>query len=228
MPRITLNGWYEYDNNILNGISVPESVNITVTTAQGDVTKTIAGIDKENLVNLIRYKLGDLYTYIQEPVALQVMVHKWFITRYRDYERVLQSLYSEYNPLDNVFEYERFDKVDNFKDENTRTGKSTQTNTGGSSTENQTSAYDSGTYQPDSKQLFNYTGNGIKSETEFDQLKDTMQRTSLDQHDVHYRHGNIGVTSSQQMITQELELRKKSLYDEIIKEFEENFIVRVY
>lgn len=228
MPRITLFGWYNYDKNILDGISVPEQVTITVTTSQGDVLKTIPGIDKENLVNMMLYQLGDLYTYLQEPVGLQVMIHKWFITRYRDYERILQSLYSEYNPLDNVFEYERFDKVDNYKDENTRTGESSLTNTGGSTTTNSVSAYDSSSYQPESQQEFSYNGNGMKATTNFNNLKDTMQRTSIDQHDIHYRHGNVGVTSSQQMITQELDLRMKSLYDLIIKEFEKMFIVRVY
>lgn len=228
MPRITLNGWYNYDETILTGISVPETVQIVTTDADGDHIKTVEGINKNSLIKLIISHLGDLYTYYQEPTHLKDLIWTWFSTRYRDYERLLQSYYSEYNPLDNVFEYSKETHKDDYTDTNTRTGSTTNTNTGGSTTQNDVSAYDSSTYQPESKQHFEYDANGMKSRTDFNDLKDIMKRTTQDKSDLHFRHGNVGVTSSQQMITQELELRRNNLYNYIIEEFAKEFIVRIY
>lgn len=228
MPRCTLYGWYQYDETILNGIRVPENVQITTTDKDGDHVKTIEGINKNDLITLMIMKMGDLYTYYQEPNHLKDMIWTFFRTRYRDYERILQSYFSEYNPLDNVFEYASDTKKDNFKDTTTRTGNTETTNTGGSTTENKTSAYDSTAYSPESQQTFNYNSGGMKTKTDFNNVKDVMERTTVDQSEVHFRHGNVGVTSSQQMINQELELRRNNLYNYIIEEFAKEFIVRVY
>lgn len=46
--------------------------------------------------------------------------------------------------------------------------------------------------------------------------------------DDRHTHGNIGVTKTQDMILSELELRKKSIIDIIVAEFEDKFLVQVY
>lgn len=43
-----------------------------------------------------------------------------------------------------------------------------------------------------------------------------------------YTHGNIGIRSSQELITQELELRKYDVYLDIAARFEHEFLVQVY
>lgn len=73
--------------------------------------------------------------------------------------------------------------------------------------------------------------------TRTDNLHDTVTRsdgsTRTDNLTEHYeyqknRHGNIGVTSSQQMITQELELRSASYYESVMKDIDSVLCLSVY
>lgn len=65
----------------------------------------------------------------------------------------------------------------------------------------------------------NETKNGLTSDTRLDDLRDD-----------HYlrAYGNIGVTTTQQMIQQELELRLMNLYDMIADQFLTEFCILVY
>lgn len=132
------------------------------------------------------------------------------------------------------------------------------TRTGDDTTERTVSAFDSGTYQPAEKTVETFgsvkdskdiTGSyddktdygkvdtmayGRKDETEYGR-KDTttFNSTMTDRHTgtENYTsriHGNIGIVSSQQMITSELELRKFDIYEEIARRFEHEFLVQVY
>ena len=138
----------------------------------------------------------------------------------------------------------------NYNESSTRTGDDT--------TERTVSAFDSGTYQPAEKTVETFgsvkdskdiTGSyddstdygkvdtmdyGRKDETTYGRKDETTFNSTLtDRHtgDEKYTshvHGNIGVTTSQQMITSELELRKFDIYEEIAARFEHEFLVQVY
>lgn len=56
---------------------------------------------------------------------------------------------------------------------------------------------------------------------------DTNTHTGEEKYTAHL-HGNIGVTTSQQMIESELQLRRFDIYAEIAQRFEHEFIVQVY
>ncbi len=132
------------------------------------------------------------------------------------------------------------------------------TRTGDDTTERTVSAFDSGTYQPAEKTVETFgsvkdskdiTGSyddktdygkvdtmayGRKDETEYGRKDTTTFNSTLtdrhtgDEKYTSYIHGNIGVTTSQQMITSELELRKFDIYEEIAGRFEHEFLVQVY
>ena len=65
----------------------------------------------------------------------------------------------------------------------------------------------------------------LDSENRTDQAADT--HTGTIQHTSRI-HGNIGVTTAQQMIEAELELRKMDIYNLIVKEFIKMFCLGVY
>lgn len=96
-----------------------------------------------------------------------------------------------------------YNPIENY--DRNRTLSTTDTETG--STESKVSAFDSATYQPAGK-------------AEIADSK-THTETSRD-------HGNVGVTTSQQMINEELELRKIEMYRVIASEYEDEFLIRVY
>lgn len=67
---------------------------------------------------------------------------------------------------------------------------------------------------------------GRKDETTFNSTM-TDRHTGFEKYTSRV-HGNIGVTTSQQMIQSELELRKFDIYEEIAGRFEHEFLVQVY
>lgn len=95
---------------------------------------------------------------------------------------------------------------------NEQTYNSTVTNTG-SGSDTQTQAFDS---------TVTNTGSGSdKTETEYGKQRTETENTRI--------HGNIGVTTSQQMIESEMSLRAKyDIYKIIAKEFEREFLVQIY
>jgi len=138
----------------------------------------------------------------------------------------------------------------NYNESSTRTGDDT--------TERTVSAFDSGTYQPADKTVETFgsvkdskdiTGSyddstdygkvdtmdyGRKDETTYGRKDETtFNSTMTGRHTgtekyISRIHGNIGVTTSQQMIQSELELRKFDIYEEIAARFEHEFLVQVY
>lgn len=65
------------------------------------------------------------------------------------------------------------------------------------------------------------------SDAETRNLTDARSRSLTDSKTLH-AYGNIGVTTSQQMITSELELRKLDVYHIIVREFARRFCLGVY
>ena len=69
------------------------------------------------------------------------------------------------------------------------------------------------------------TVNGYNGDAEHDRQNINTKRSN------NYRghlYGNIGVTTSAQMIANELEIRKQDLISIIVREFKENFCIMVY
>ena len=97
-------------------------------------------------------------------------------------------------------------------DEKTQTYDSTITNTGRDSDE-KTQTYDS---------TVTNTGSGSdKTQTDYGKQRKETENTRV--------HGNIGVTTSQQMIESEMSLRAKyDIYKIISREFEREFLVQIY
>lgn len=137
---------------------------------------------------------------------------------------------------------------------NQESGKDSTSNNGGSTdninrteiTENTISADNSSTYQPDNKstKTTNETDTNIHNDdtvvnygkkltnTHTDTTKreeDELTKNVGDSHHVGHLHGNIGVTTNQQMIEQELELlRHFDIYKFIADEFEKENMLMIY
>lgn len=214
MARITLWGFYQYDKTLFDGIVLPN------------------GIDKDNLVSDIMRNSGDLYPYHQIPEYLKRNINFWFARRFFDFERMYEALRTDYSPIENYDRKENItrDYENSGSDKaSTTLGSSTKsTNVGSNDNENKVSAYNESDYTNREKDTQNYnsivtnTGSG----TDTTQTEYGLKRKEVE--DVHV-HGNIGVTTSQQMIESEISLRAKyDIYKIISKEFEREFLVQIY
>ena len=107
---------------------------------------------------------------------------------------------------------------------------------GGGSNEKGVSAYnedgytnrekDTETHNSSNTQTYNSTVTNTGSGTDTTQTEHGLKRKEVEDIRV---HGNIGVTTSQQMIESEMSLRAKyDIYKIISREFEREFLVQVY
>lgn len=86
MARLTLNGMYEYDPSIFDGMILP------------------ADYDKPALLFEILQRSGQLYPYHQQPLILKEGIRLWFARNYLNFDRTMAALTAEYNPIENVYE----------------------------------------------------------------------------------------------------------------------------
>lgn len=225
MPRLTLWGMYQYDNTLLETFTLPD------------------GMDTILMRSLILERSGDLYPYYQVPDQLKTNINNWFTRKSPNIARMYAALTAEYNPIENYDRYEEWTDTPDLTHETQESGQDKQSATAGQGSVTQNSgtdtitdtvsAYNSSTYQPDSKAQTEHglkqtvTRNGTDTGTTEYGKKTTETNTGNTKHDGHL-HGNIGVTTNQQMIEAELELRKYDLYETIAGWFEDEFIVQIY
>ena len=227
MARLTLNGMYQYDPTLFDGMILPEDY------------------DRDALLSEIMKRCGQLYPYHQVPPILKADIRLWFSRNYLNFDRIMEALTAEYNPIENYDRHELSTKTPDLTDKSTLSGKDssdrdydhmkeTVTYKGDDTRETQVSAFDSSTYQPSEKVTDSRsnrsdekdTDGGYKDTTNYGKV-DTVTHTGTEGYSSHI-HGNIGTTTNAQMITGELELRRYDIYADIAARFEREFIVQVY
>ena len=214
MPRITLWGMYQYDETLFDNVVLPD------------------GIDKENLVAEIMRNSGDLYPYHQIPEHLKRNINYWFARRLFDFERMYEALRTEYSPIENYDRKENitrdYENSGSDKASTTLGSTTTSSNVGSNDNENKVSAYNETDYTNREKdtQSYSSTATNTGSGTDTTQTEYGLKRKEVEDIRV---HGNIGVTTSQQMIESEMSLRAKyDIYKIISREFEREFLVQIY
>lgn len=206
MGRITLWGFYKYDPNLFEDCIFPEV---------GDLNLCI---------EVIMQKHGMQFPYHQSHPQLKQNIQNFFHRYYENWGRIFTSVQAEYNPIENYDRHEEWTDTPNV--DITHTGGHTNTygiNTN-TVTNNEVSAFNSETYTPDGKSTSVQTGNNTDT---FTYQLEKSSETGTRKHDGHL-HGNIGVTTNQQMISAEIELRQYEIYDNIASIFEKEFLSQVY
>lgn len=201
------------------------------------------GMSEETMGDYIYMYAGENETRYSDPDILERLVHTWFTSRKTDFQYMWDALHAEYNPIENYDRHDDFtEEIDSTtnRESNVKTTQEGEANTEDSSTttpgrttEEQVSAFDSGAYQPVKKiaesgtESSEGTSHGTNNSTttgegtEKNVLDHTKKNTGRS-------HGNIGVTTNQQMIESELQLRRFNLYKTIALEFEDEFTIPIY
>lgn len=234
MPRITLYGMLLYDKTLFDGVVLPD------------------GLNRDILITEIISRSGDLFPYYQTPPMLKINISYWFLRRRYDFEQMFKALTATYNPIENYDRYETSSRNytnsgrdvterkytdENKREDTTTLGTQTTTKSAGESTE-AVSAYNANEYTNRNK-----TGNSRNDTTSnsgADKYVNSTNTSADDNSTVNYgavrdetevlrAHGNIGVTTNQEMISAEEDMRVKyDLYAMIAEMFEHEFIVQIY
>ena len=230
--KITLIGLYNYDNSLFDNLTFP------------------AGIDRDIAITRILNKSEEFEVLYANFDYLKNRIGTWSSVWQRTFEKWVKALAVEYDPLYNFDRHEYYTdaKARDYKDKqstvsnnsafensesisNTVTGSDTK-----SETEQKVSAYDggyTGKEKEEGNAITNQSGSG-DSKSNISSLNSSAGSVNNDgtsnellQHEARL-FGNIGVTTSQQMLKDELDIATWNLYDHISDIFIEEFCILVY
>lgn len=203
MSRVTLYGWLQFDETLFDNINFPG--------------------DKQTMIDCLIEECGDLYTYIQQPEYLKRNITNWFNRLAPNFTQMFRALSEEYSPIEN---YNRYEDINTQNDSSSSSGESTIINNSAESAGDRTdlvSAYDSSGFQNEGKTEASNTSSNASTNSAI-----TSSVVSSAGNTTNHTHGNIGVTTNQQMVLAELELRKYDIYYNIARMFEKHFLIQIY
>lgn len=197
-------------------------MNIFMLNMQDDLFKNLSlpeELEKDVLTNNILMRGGEFEVLYSDPTAMQNIIGIWSDKMQPTFTRWVNLAKIEYAPLEN------YDRMEHWTDEATGEGSSESSGsvdtTTGDTSELQKSAYDQSTYSPYEKTI----NDGTVGTTTSDTTGTTMSNDS--EHDGRI-HGNIGVTSSQDLWMQEANLGYWNIYEKITELFLQEFVIPVY
>lgn len=177
------------------------------------------GLVKKTLTDNILLEGGEFEVLYSDPWALKNFISIWADREQATFKRWVDALAIEYAPLENYDRHEDWTDTLDSDGTNSTTGTN-DTSTSGTVTTD-VSAYDSSNYQPKDK---------VTSSETIDNDTTENSTSTLDNEGVHTGriHGNIGVTTSQQMLESELELGYWNIYSRITDMFLKEFCIMIY
>lgn len=168
-------------------------------------------LDPEHMKTTILDQCGNNEVRYPNPDILKTMIENFFYTNVYMMKTLVGTITQEYSPIENYDRYE--DTTRNLKGTNDITASDHP----GMITEETVSAFDSESYEPSRK-------------TQTSGQNSTENHSSSDSEDTYtaHMHGNIGVTTNQQMLEAERQIAMFSVYKEIALHFENEITIPVY
>lgn len=197
-------------------------MNIFFLNMQDDLFKNLTlpeGLTKQTLTDNILLRGGEFEVLYANPSAMQSMIGIWSNKMQDTFDRWVRALAIDYAPLEN------YDRYENWNDHTEGTGSSDSTGSVSTTTSDTSeltkSAYNESGYSPYEKT----TNSGTLGSSTTDGTDTEMENDSAH---VGRIHGNIGVTTSQQMLEAELNLGYWNVYEKITELFLQEFTIPVY
>lgn len=198
------------------------------------------GIDKEVLVGSIIMRCQEFELLFSDPDFMIAAVNIWSRKNYRTFDKWVKALELEYEPLYN------YDRTEDYTDShqgqhsdggnNTRTDNLTQTNNLTTDSDHVTvthseKAYNESSFVETSKDdtdgPVTNTGTVKNTGTVGDVYSNSGATSYINTHKARL-YGNIGVTTSQQMLQAELDIARWNMYEHIADLFCQEFCIMVY
>lgn len=225
MSTMSILGLYQHNPGLFGELAIPE------------------GLDNGVLVDNLLSETAELEVIYPDPIFMQAMIGRWSVKELSQWERYYKAMTAEYNPIENYNRTERWRDTDTVRENAYTTlegssstnfeGETSADGTDNATMEKKVSAYNETTYTPaeetsteedhDAHQTSEST---TKAKTSQDQTENRNRNSSNER--VGNASGNIGVTTSQSMLLQELEVARHNTYDFIIESFKNRFCLLVY
>lgn len=200
MATISLLGIYNLDPTIFDGLRLPSLADVDHSI---EIVQDPFVPDKDDLINYLLMECRSLGLADSAPDDVKMMITTWGRVNFKKWCSLYNTMIYKYNPI--------WNKDGGYTD--TRTRDTSGSNSGTGTTENQVTGYDTNSYSPNERDQNTYSNTGTTNERE------TF---------THKEAGNIGVTTTQQMIREQREILEFNLYEYICRDFKQTFCIQVY
>lgn len=203
MSKATLSllGLYQYDNTIFNELVLPE------------------GMDKQLYINNLLMETAEMEVLFSNPATMRSVIGIWSSAHLNSWAKMWNTTKLEYNPIENYDRQE--DWTDNNKTNSKVQSKDVGTGKNHSTDISKAAGFDSGN-------LVTSGQNDNDSNNESTQIGNSEGNSNEELKHTGRVHGNIGVTTSQQMIEEERRVADWNMYEYLIDKFKQQFLLLVY
>ena len=202
---ISFLGLYTWDDTLFEHLALPEG---------------FTADDKNILINNLLMETAELEVIYPDPDFMKSAIEAWSGKEVINWDRLYKLMLMEYNPIEN---YNRVEDSDNQnRGSTTHSGKDIAQGSASDTITNHITSFDSNDLQTHDR------SQDISGTT--DEVRHGHVITDTTGYHLHSQiSGNIGVTTSQQMAEQELDITPKlNIFDIIIKSFISRFCLLVY
>lgn len=210
-----------YDDTIMDSFTVPD------------------GIDRQLALDTIYQRCGLTPLYHPDPAWLKFYVGRWCSKNAKTWEELYKTTIQDYNP---IYNYDRTEettdtrsgtrKLSEDTSSNTKqNGDTSVTDTSSDSSEHTISADNSDSYEPGYKDVSSREDTQTsESSNRVDVTGDrAVDETTGETYSHKLRaYGNIGVTTTQEMLEAQRKVVRYNIYNEIADSFKEEFCLYIY
>lgn len=210
-----------FDNTVMDNFTVPD------------------GIDRQLALDTIYQRCGLTPLYHPDPAWLKFYVGRWCSKNAKTWEELYKTTIQDYNP---IYNYDRTEettdtrsgtrKLSEDTSSNTKqSGDSSVTDSSSDTSEHTMSADNSDSYEPDYKDTASrHDTQESESNNRVDVTGDRAVDETTGETYLHKlrAYGNIGVTTTQEMLEAQRKVVRYNIYNEIANSFKEEFCLYIY
>lgn len=210
-----------YDDTIMDNFTVPD------------------GIDRRLALDTIYQRCGLTPLYHPDPAWLKFYVGRWCSKNAKTWEELYKTTIQDYNP---IYNYDRTEETtdtrsgtrklsEDTSSNTTQNGDTSVTDTSSDSSEHTLSADNSDSYEPGYKDVSRRQDTqASESSNRVDATGDrAVDETTGETYSHKLRaYGNIGVTTTQEMLEAQRKVVRYNIYNEIADSFKDEFCLYIY
>lgn len=222
---LSILGLYKYDNTIFNELRIPQKNQLDLT--QPYMQHNVENLSKDTLMFKILMDLAELPLVYTDPETVKYMIGRWSTARTPVWLELWKTTLYQYNPIwnkDGVIEETR-----NLATAGNSSGTASSTTSGtvnnDKDIEHKVTGYDTDSYAADTKDIVNDDTESSESTS-----SSSAANTAGTENETIRRveQGNIGVTTTMQMIKEQRDIATLDMYQVITDEFKKQFCICVY
>lgn len=189
---------YNFDTSIFDGVVFPSNISV------------------RDFIDALLMQCGEMPVLYSSPPLLKSLIHAWSNISQYSWEHLAATLTAEYNPIEN------YDRMEEWEDSSTNTSRYTNSsnNTSSGSTKEQVYGYNNLTTPADNSASTSASTSADTSDSAGNVTSSGSRKGRA--------HGNIGVTTTQEMLERERRVAMFNFYDAVIKDFQKRFLIWVY